>query len=122
MLPFHHTDNILEKKKKVKKLKRVVFQFEHIFLHGLYGISHPSYCLTSRHAANVLSPAASFCRFQTVPQSHIKELSNVRGTRLPTGTGTGTGFCLPLYCDFRYSKFHTGVTDQLLKAEHPGES
>lgn len=116
MLPFHYTDNILGGKKK----KRVLFLFEHIFLRGLYDISHPSYCLTSHHVVNVLSPAASFCRFQTVPQSHIKELSSVRDARLPPGTGTT--FCLALYCNFRYSKFHTGVTNQLLKAEHPGES
>ena len=66
MLPFLYS-NILAKR------IRVVFQFQHIFLHGLYRISHPSYCLTSLHAVNVLSPAASFLRFPIVPQSHIKK-------------------------------------------------
>lgn len=98
-----------------------MFQFGHVFSHRLCSISHPSYCLATLHAVNVLLPAVSFCGFQSVQQSHIKELSNVQDTGLPTSTGTGTRLCLALLCSFRCSKFYTRATDQLLEAEDPRE-
>lgn len=98
-----------------------MFQFEHIFCMGFIApLIHP----TVLHASMQLMfydhqlLSAGFKLFH----DHTSELSNVKDTGLPTSTGTAVGFWLALYCNFRKSKFQTGATDQLLKAEQPGES
>lgn len=102
MLPLHHTDKILAKC-KFKKNPQLCF-YQNTFCMDITVIFYSSCCPYKPPCRQCFIPSSFFLQVSACSTITFKEMSDVTGPALPTGTGTH--FCLALS---RYSQFHTGA-------------